>query len=133
MPIIDLKGFDVNDEASVARVAAEIGAACREVGFFYVINHGVEQSLVEDVFAQSKSFFAKPLAEKLEVSMDKVGGNRGYIKVMGEVLDHALGPDNRRPSIRAWSWLRTTLKFWPKSLSAFSMPGHVICPSSARS
>lgn len=130
MPIIDLKGFDVNDEASVARVAAEIGAACREVGFFYVINHGVEQSLVEDVFAQSKSFFAKPLAEKLEVSMDKVGGNRGYIKVMGEVLDHSLGPDNKEafhsglelaaddPEVLAKKPFRV-LNAWPRDMPVF--------------
>jgi isopenicillin N synthase-like dioxygenase len=79
----------------LARVASELGGACRDVGFFYVVNHGVPASLVADAFAMSRAFFALPVAEKLELSMDVVGGNRGYAGFMREALDPAHGRDRK--------------------------------------
>jgi isopenicillin N synthase-like dioxygenase len=93
--VIDL-GADRNPtEADWARVAAELGAACRDVGFFYVVNHGVPASLVAAAFAASRAFFALPVAEKLELSMDVVGGNRGYAGFMREALDPTHGRDRK--------------------------------------
>ena len=45
LPVIDVSALD--DERALPRLAAEIGAACRDVGFFYVTNHSVPQSLME--------------------------------------------------------------------------------------
>ena len=61
--------------------------ACEEVGFFYLVNHGIEESLIADVFAQSKKFFELPLEEKLTVELDN--NNRGYTAFEGESLDPA--------------------------------------------
>ena len=47
------------------RLAAEIGAACRDVGFFYVINHGVPTQTDRRRRSRSRArFFALPLAQK---------------------------------------------------------------------
>lgn len=92
LPIIDLTPFG-QSEGGLAQVAAAIGAACRDVGFFYAINHGVPRDLMEDAFAQSRRFFALPLAMKQEIAMETVGGNRGYRGLRHEALDPALGPD----------------------------------------
>lgn len=59
--------------------------ACRNVGFFYLINHGVDQTLIGDVFAQSKAFFNLSLQEKLKVKMNEKG--RGYTPFGNETLD----------------------------------------------
>ena len=91
LPIIDVSGL--HDPEALPRIAAEIGAACREVGFFYVVNHGAPKALVASAFAESRKFFALPLAEKQTIAMAKVGGNRGYSALMNEVLDQAVGPD----------------------------------------
>ena len=40
LPVIDLSSCS-DDDRALADVAASIGAACRDVGFFYVVNHGV--------------------------------------------------------------------------------------------
>ena len=61
--------------------------ACEEVGFFYLVNHGIEESLIADVFAQSKKFFELSLEEKLMVEQDD--NNRGYTAFEGESLDPA--------------------------------------------
>ena len=92
LPIIDLKPFD-EGEAGLERVAAAIGAACRDVGFFYVVNHGVTRGLIDAAFAEARRFFAQPLADKEAIAMRIVGGNRGYSAPLGEALDPTRGPD----------------------------------------
>ena len=63
LPIIDLKALSEGDETALARIAAEAGAACRDVGFFYAVGHGVDSRLISDAFAQSRRFFAFALAD----------------------------------------------------------------------
>ena len=85
--IIDLAGLGSGDPAAVRRVAAELGHACREVGFFYVRNHGVPAALVSDMFACSGAFFAAPRAVKDELSITRSPHNRGYVGIATESLN----------------------------------------------
>ncbi|XP_010519671.1 PREDICTED: 2-oxoglutarate-Fe(II) type oxidoreductase-like isoform X2 [Tarenaya hassleriana] len=63
--------------------------ACLDCGFFYVINHGISQEFMDEVFEQSKKFFALPLEEKMKVLRNEK--HRGYTPVLDEILD----PDNQ--------------------------------------
>ena len=92
LPIIDLAPL-AEGEKGLRRVAAEIGAACRDVGFFYVKNHGVDAELIAAAFAQSQQLFALPLEIKQSLAIQKIGGNRGYAALLHEALDPAQGPD----------------------------------------
>ena len=92
LPVIDLAEWD-DDDSSLSTVAARIGAACRDVGFFYVVDHGVSSELMTEAFAQSKRFFALPLADKQRIAIETIGGNRGYSGLMHEALDPGQGPD----------------------------------------
>jgi isopenicillin N synthase-like dioxygenase len=92
LPVIDLAPLD-DGEAGLDRVAAEIGAACRDVGFFLAVNHGVPPAEMDEAFAQSRRFFALPFAEKQKIAIETVGGNRGYIGLRREALDPGQGPD----------------------------------------
>jgi isopenicillin N synthase-like dioxygenase len=84
IPVIDIAPLLAGtDETGVAQ---KIGAACREVGFFYITGHGVPQELVDRVFATSAAFFAAPEALKL-ASLFSASGNRGYIPLGGETLE----------------------------------------------
>ena len=60
-------------------VAKEIGAACRDYGFFYIEGHGVSVSLQEKLEKLSQEFFAQPLETKMKIRMN-LGGRawRGY-------------------------------------------------------
>ncbi len=93
LPIIDLESSDGNNQASPTRIAAEVGAACRDFGFFYVLNHGVDQGLIAEAFALSHRFFALPPADKRRLAIEEIGGNRGYSGLLHEALDPARGPD----------------------------------------
>ena len=92
LPVVDLASWG-EDEPGLRRIAAEIGAACRDVGFFYVVIHGLDLELMNEAFAQSRRFFALPLADKDAIAIEKVGGNRGYSGLLHEALDPAGGPD----------------------------------------
>jgi isopenicillin N synthase-like dioxygenase len=83
IPVIDVSGLVGND---AGRVATEIGAACREVGFFYVTGHPVPPTLSAAVFDASARFFAQTDAQKRAV-LYSATGNRGYVPMKGEALD----------------------------------------------
>ncbi|CAI9100432.1 OLC1v1037542C1 [Oldenlandia corymbosa var. corymbosa] len=76
---IDLSSSDVQNTVALVR------QACIDSGFFYVINHGISQELMDEVFDQSKKFFNLPLKEKMKVLRN--GKHRGYTPLLDEVLD----------------------------------------------
>lgn len=85
IPIIDVGAF-VQGSGDRARVAEEIGRACREFGFFYVVGHGVDPSLIVDLERASRTFFDQPLPAKQEIAMSRGGKAwRGYFPVGGEL------------------------------------------------
>jgi isopenicillin N synthase-like dioxygenase len=84
LPVVDVSRL--NADVGQQRVADEIGAACRDAGFFYVVGHGVPLALSARLKQLSREFFALPLDEKQRVRMD-LGGRawRGYFPVGGEL------------------------------------------------
>jgi isopenicillin N synthase-like dioxygenase len=87
IPVIDVAPL-VNGSPEQARdVAAALGRACREVGFFYITGHGIPPALRASVFDNSAAFFAGPAAIREAASFSGAGGNRGYIQLGGETLD----------------------------------------------
>jgi isopenicillin N synthase-like dioxygenase len=67
VPVVDLSAFDGSDGAGADRVAAELCDVCRDVGFVLISGHGVPDSLIDEFFAVSRSFFERPIEEKLLV------------------------------------------------------------------
>ena len=64
----------------------EIREACCTHGFFYIVGHGVAKSLSDGVLAESRTFFALPADEKLEIEMERGGRAwRGFFPVGGEL------------------------------------------------
>jgi len=85
IPIIDV-GPLVHGAEDRARVALDLGRACREYGFFYVVGHGVDDALVKHLEQASREFFDQPLPTKLDIAMSRGGKAwRGYFPVGGEL------------------------------------------------
>ena len=59
-------------------MVAEFRIAYTEVGFAYLIGHGIPQSLVDDVFAAAHAFHALPLAAKMAIELNEL--HRGFIQ-----------------------------------------------------
>ena len=73
-------------EASLADTAAQIDAACRSVGFFSIVGHGISISLQEQLEEAAHRFFTLSDAAKAENSMARAGAAwRGWFPVGGEL------------------------------------------------
>jgi isopenicillin N synthase-like dioxygenase len=65
VPIVDIAGVARDASGDGAHQAVhEIAKACREWGFFQIINHGVSDALIDTVWQQTRAFFEGPVAAK---------------------------------------------------------------------
>uniref|UniRef100_A0A0D9XLQ1 Fe2OG dioxygenase domain-containing protein n=1 Tax=Leersia perrieri TaxID=77586 RepID=A0A0D9XLQ1_9ORYZ len=79
LPVVDLASSDLGSAAEFIR------KACVEYGFFYVVNHGVEEGLLEKVFAESRKFFEQPMEEKM--ALKRNSSHLGYTPCGADKLD----------------------------------------------
>ncbi|KAL5731162.1 hypothetical protein ACHQM5_003919 [Ranunculus cassubicifolius] len=129
LPVVDLC---CSDRASTAKY---IRQACVDSGFFYLVNHGVEEDLLQKVFDESKKFFSLPMHKKMSLERKE---QRGYSPVYAEKLDSSLsrgdlkesfyiGPteDLSQSILNQWpseellpSWRPTMISYYQKIMSA---------------
>ena len=85
IPVVDISAL-VSGKEDRHEVAARIGQACRDCGFFYIVGHGVDEFLQRRMEEVSQEFFAQDLETKLEIAMSRGGRAwRGYFPVGGEL------------------------------------------------
>lgn len=65
LPIIDFSKWLNGSPEEKKQLAQDLAQACREVGFVYVINHGVAPDLLEEAFGWSKKLFDLPEDQKM--------------------------------------------------------------------
>lgn len=83
IPILDLASYLAGDAGAEKRLAEELRHAQENVGFYYVINHGVAPEAVSEAFATVAEFFALPLEEKLKIQVQN--NMLGYLPVESTV------------------------------------------------
>ncbi|KAF2282725.1 hypothetical protein GH714_043553 [Hevea brasiliensis] len=71
-PIIDFSILLNQDSRIKSEVIKEIGKACQDFGFFNIINHGIGESLIEDVMDANSRFFDMPIEQKKELRSNDV-------------------------------------------------------------
>ncbi|BAT75062.1 2-oxoglutarate-dependent dioxygenase [Vigna angularis] len=74
IPVIDLfpiTNHEVSDSSSIEGLVKEIGSACKEWGFFQVINHGVPITLRQNIEKCSRMFFGQTEEEKRKIRRDE--------------------------------------------------------------
>jgi len=65
VPIVDLSVLSSGtDSKKASRAIEEIAEACQSWGFFQVVNHGIDNNLIETVRRQMQRFFALPVDQK---------------------------------------------------------------------
>ncbi|XP_047087742.1 jasmonate-induced oxygenase 2-like [Lolium rigidum] len=72
IPVIDLSPLAAGDQAGVEALAAEVGRASREWGFFVVVRHGVPDDTMARALEAQRAFFAMPAERKAAVRRDAV-------------------------------------------------------------
>lgn len=130
IPVIDYGPFFAGQPGALQRLAAELRHACKDVGFFYALNHGVAQEVIDRAFAASRTFHALPLEQKLKLTLNE--NNIGYLPMNASVqgastvhkatkpnqnesffISHDRGPDH--PDVLAGIPLRGRNQ-WPENL-----------------
>ena len=90
IPVVNIESLrtasHLNFCEQTVETSKQIFTAAVEKGFFYISNHGVEESLLSSLDDISKEFFARPVEEKRMIDM-KSGGKawRGFFAVGDEV------------------------------------------------
>jgi isopenicillin N synthase-like dioxygenase len=81
IPLIDLAPLYSDDTQAKQRMAAELREACTDVGFFYVKNHRIPETLLQGVRAQTERFFALPQYIKSKYDIGQIKRHRGFVPV----------------------------------------------------
>ncbi len=84
IPAIDLGPYLAGASGALDRAAAQLRFALTEIGFYFIVNHGVPPAQVRDIFQQAARFHAQPLDTKLAIKLDK--HNVGYLPMQGDTL-----------------------------------------------
>jgi isopenicillin N synthase-like dioxygenase len=85
LDLIDIAPL-ANGSAGADDVARQIDRACRDLGFFRVVGHGIDPALLGRMEAAAREFFALPDAVKARCAMRRAGPAwRGWFPVNGEV------------------------------------------------
>lgn len=85
LPVVDISPF-MNHTVSCAesrqRTAKELDAACRGVGFFYLVGHGVPEAERCRLHSLAQDFFSLPTAKKEEIALSRQPQTgRGYQRI----------------------------------------------------
>jgi isopenicillin N synthase-like dioxygenase len=77
IPKIDIS--EIEEKEFSRTLLQDFFSAYTKYGFGYIINHGIEKTLIEQLFQVSKQFHSQPLSEKMRVALDH--NHRGYIAI----------------------------------------------------
>jgi len=112
IPLIDFAPLTSTDDGARSQMLTTLRSALENYGFMYLRNHGVTQSLVDAVFAQSRQFFSLPAEIKNRAKPREKGSTRGYEGVGAQALEvgrpgdlkeiFQCGPEPARVRANAW-------------------------------
>lgn len=94
LPILDL-------DKPLEELAAQVDYTAKNIGFFYVVNHGVSEYVQEDMQLASKAFFGQPRSVKEAVQMGGPKARlRGYFAERSEWLNFEGSPESYRGDLK---------------------------------
>lgn len=92
IPVIDMRAGELE-------VAKEIDRVCSNVGFFQLIGHGIDPTLLDRTWATVRAFFDLPLAERLAAARPRPDYPFAYVPMSGETLSNSIA-DGGQPDLK---------------------------------
>ncbi len=91
IPVIDVNPLRAGTLEDAHSVALEIRRAAEEIGFFYIRNHGVPESVIKQSYSAAKDFFNLPKVVKNNVKINS--NHHGYLCFGEAMMEHAESVD----------------------------------------
>ena len=88
---IDLQGFVKGSASERAEMAEEVDKICQSTGFLIVNNHGVPESVIDNIWTQAETFFDLPFSIKERYIAPDPECPRGYFPEGAEALAKSPG------------------------------------------
>jgi isopenicillin N synthase-like dioxygenase len=104
IPVLDLGPYLAGEPAARERLARALGEACETIGFFFVRNHGIPQSLIDRAFAECERFHGLPLDRKMAVAAQ--GKIVGYLPLGGQTQRTSIHGKSTHPDRSASFYIR---------------------------
>ncbi len=79
IPVLDVSALFSTDPQAQQALSDDFARAYSETGFGYIVNHGVDEGLIQAMFDASAAFHALPMEQKMAVELD--AQHRGYIPI----------------------------------------------------
>ena len=97
IPVIDIGPYLADTHGAAEAAAAQLRFALTEIGFYYIVNHGIPAPLTRAAFHEAARFHALPLDRKLAVKLDK--HNVGYLPMKGDTLRTSVVANVTKPNL----------------------------------
>lgn len=107
IPIIDLGPYLKGEPGALDRSAKELRFALTEVGFYFLINHGVPREQIASVFEQVRRFHAQPMEKKLALKLNH--HNTGYLPMRGNTLRTSTVQAGTKPNLNEAFFIKKEL------------------------
>lgn len=78
IPVLDLRQFHCHDDVSRRAFVEQVGHALANIGFFAIVNHGVDANLIQQAYQVAQDFFALPDPVKRQYEVPQLNGQRGF-------------------------------------------------------
>lgn len=97
IPILDMGPYLSDTPGALDALAQQLRHAQENVGFYFIVNHGVPQDLITQAYDELRRFFALPVEEKLKM---RINGQRvGYVPAKSSVYVTSNVNQNTKPDL----------------------------------
>ncbi len=93
IPVVDLEDWNSGDPVRRAAFVRASGAALEDIGFFALINHGVDSDLIKKAYSVAAEFFDNDEASKKRFEDLALKGQRGFTSFGREHAKGSEAPD----------------------------------------
>src|SRR6185437_15255363 len=97
IPIIDLGPYLAGESGALEEAARQLRHALTEIGFYYIVNHGIPRERVRAIYDAAARFHALPIDEKTKVRIDR--HNVGYLPMKGDTLRTSVVQTVTKPNL----------------------------------
>lgn len=101
IPVLDLADYRAGTPGARERLGQALRHALEEVGFYFIVNHGVSADLIAGAFEAARRFHDLPEDAKLALRINQ--HNIGFLPLRGSVTRHSkLNADNKPNLVEAF-------------------------------